>query len=404
MKVTRVFRENQRAKTPIVVNQGGSRSTKTYSIAQLLIIRACKVYRNFIISICRKTFPSLKSSVMRDFFEILGGLGLYKKSNHNKSDHTYLLNGNLFEFLSLDMPQKKRGAKRNILWMNEANEFTYEDYIQLAMRTSGQIFMDYNPSEEHHWIYDKIIPSPDCTFIKSTYLDNPALPRIIRRRIEALRENGDDNYWRIYGLGEIGKSTKTIYTNWDIVRDVPKNYDDFVWGLDFGYNNPSALVGIWVKDKEIWVREFIYETGLTNQALIERMEEVMPDEFKGKLVKADSSEPDRIQEIADAGFNILPVKKGKNSVKHGIDVLKRTKIHITGDSVNYKKEIKGYAWKVDKDGNIIDGEPVKFKDHLMDATRYGIGLDAEEFQVETIETIVAEDLEMGVEEVNIGDY
>ena len=397
MQVTRIFRQNQKANSRIVVNQGGARSSKTFSIAQLLIIRLLRE-TNIVLSICRKTFPALRSSVMRDFFEILNNLGLYSQENHNKSEHTYILNNNLVEFLSMDMPQKKRGAKRKYLWLNEANEFSWEDFIQLAIRTTGQIFLDYNPSDEFHWIYDKVIPRVDCTFIKSTYRDNPFVEKAIRNEIESLR-NIDENYWRIYGLGEKGRSTKTIYTNWDIVPALPKEYDDFVWGLDFGYNNPSVLLGVAVVDTEIFFKEFIYEKGLTNQSLIQRMNEVIPDELRNKLIKADSSEPDRIQEIYDAGFNIIAAKKGKNSVKDGIDVLKCVKIHVTEDSVNTKKEIKGYSWKVDKDGNVLD-EPVKFMDHAMDAGRYAVGLDAEGEERE--EAVYPDDIGIEIEDVCIG--
>ena len=167
VKGTNVLWRNMQANTRIVVNEGGTRSSKTYSIAQMLIIKAMETTGN-IITITRKTLPSLRATAMRDFFEILLTLDLYEQRNHNKSEHTYKLNGNLFEFVSLDQPQKKRGAKRNILWMNEANEFTLEDYRQLSFRTADKIIMDYNPSDVDHWIYDEVIPRDDCTLIKST--------------------------------------------------------------------------------------------------------------------------------------------------------------------------------------------------------------------------------------------
>ena len=172
IKTSNVFERNYNAPTKIVVNQGGTRSGKTYSLCQLLIVKAFEnTGKRF--SIVRKSLPSLKLSVMKDFFEILSNLDLYNEAHHNKSDHTYTLNGNTFEFISLDQPQKKRGTKRNFLFCNEANELTWEDFFQLIIRTEEKIYIDYNPSDTHHWIYDKVLSRDDCTFIKSTYLDNP---------------------------------------------------------------------------------------------------------------------------------------------------------------------------------------------------------------------------------------
>ena len=172
IKVSVVFEKNFNARTKIVVNQGGSRSGKTYSILQLLIFVKAFEEREQVFSIVRKTLPALRATAMRDFFEIVKEHDLYDVRNHNKTENTYRLNDNLFEFMSLDQPQKKRGAKRAYLFINEANELTLEDWIQLSIRTERQIFIDYNPSMDEHWIFDVVIPRPDCTFIHSTYLDN----------------------------------------------------------------------------------------------------------------------------------------------------------------------------------------------------------------------------------------
>ena len=172
IRVSTVFERNYDARTKVVVNQGSSRSGKTYSILQLLILVKAFEQKDAIFTIVRKTLPSLKASAMRDFFEILKSEGLYDERYHNKTESTYTLNGNLIEFVSLDQPQKKRGAKRTYLFINEANELSLEDWVQLSIRTEKQIFLDYNPSMEEHWIYDVVLPRPDCTFIQSTYLDN----------------------------------------------------------------------------------------------------------------------------------------------------------------------------------------------------------------------------------------
>lgn len=366
IQATNVFERNYNATSRIIVNQGGTRSSKTYSIAQVFIVRLLQS-RGRILSIVRKSLPSLKYSVMMDFFEILDKMKYYHPENHNKTENTYVLNGNLVQFLSLDQPQKKRGAKRNYLWLNEANEFNYEDYLQLAMRTTDQIVLDFNPSDEFHWIYDNVITRDDCTFIQSTYKDNPFLEQSIITEIERLRDT-DENYWRIYGLGERGRSESKVYSNWSLVDEMPEKCDEYFYGLDFGFNNPTSLVRVGLYDKEIYVDEIIYQSHLTNSDLIEKMKDCVID---GVTIKADCAEPDRISELRRAGFSVSESKKGKNSVNDGIDQIKRTKMFVTKRSVNVIKELKSYQWKQNKDGQILD-EPVKFNDHAMDAIRYAV--------------------------------
>ena len=172
LKATVVLEKNLNAITRIVVNQGGTRSSKTYSLAQLIILKALQE-QGKIYTICRKTLPALKGTAYRDFFNILEEHNLYNPNNHNKSELTYKLNNNEIEFISVDQPVKIRGRKRNTLWMNESNEFTFEDFVQLSLRTTENIYMDFNPSDPYSWIYDNVINRDDCTFIKSTYLANP---------------------------------------------------------------------------------------------------------------------------------------------------------------------------------------------------------------------------------------
>ena len=404
---TIVFQKNWEAKTRFIANEGSARSSKTISIAQKYILKFQQTTGK-ILTIARKTGPSLVSSVMRDFFDQLKLMGLYSSENHNKSEKTYVLHGNIVEFISMDDPQKKRGAKRNYLWLNEGNELIYEDFIQLNMRTTEEVTLDYNPSAEYHWIYDKVIPrlnkdgSPACTFIHSTYKDNPFLEQSLVNEIEALKDS-DPEYWKIYGLGERAKSTTTIYSNWDIVPSLPDSFDELVYGVDFGFNNPSVLLEIRIKDRDVYIREKIYATKLTNSDFIRGMQEVIPAEYRRYFIKADSAEPDRIQEIAEAGFNVLAAQKGPNSIKDGIDRLKRIKLHVTADSVNTIKEIKGYKWKIDRDGHVLD-ETVKFMDHSMDAMRYALGLDSEEEKYEALEVVTMDEVEPEFQRVTVGDY
>jgi phage terminase large subunit len=347
-----------------LVNQGGSRSSKTFSIAQMLILTMLKEQHK-IITIARKTFPSLRQTVMRDFFELLEGYERYDEEAHDMTNHIYEHGTNIVEFVSLDQPQKKRGSKRNILWMNETNEFGYEDYMQLNIRTTEKIIMDYNPSEMEHFIYDKVLPRPDARLIKSTYLDNTFLEQSLIDELERLRED-DETYWKIYGLGEQAAPTSLIYNNWTIVSALPESTDTIIYGLDFGFQNPTSLIQVAIADGKVYVDECLYETKLTNADVIERIRATLPN--RRAAIYADHAEPQRIEEIYRAGFNIHAANK---DVAVGIDLVKRYRLHITSRSVNLLREIKQYKWKQDKNGHVLD-EPLKFLDHAMDALRYAM--------------------------------
>lgn len=381
LKATRVLRELLKSKNRFVVLQGSSRSSKTYSIIQFLILKCINEWAGLgkIITIVRKTFPALRGSVMRDFFTILQQLNLYDENNHDKTIHEYKLAGNLIEFIAIDQPQKVRGRKRNICWLNEANEFSYDDFFQLNIRTSERVFFDYNPSDEYHWIYDKILTRPDHDFIHSTYKDNPFLEESLVQEIESLKEQ-DENLWKIYGLGERGQARDLIFTNWSIIDEIPQDVNYRRYGVDFGYNHPSVLLEIGVKERDVYVDELIYETHLTNSEFIDKMKALGVK--KDVIMRCDSAEPDRIAELVLAGFRAEPVRKAQKK-KDSIDNLKRCKIHATTRSTNFIKELKNYRWKKDpKTGQNLD-EPVKFMDHAIDATLYGVGdllIDSDLFQ------------------------
>lgn len=347
----------------ITVMQGGTRSGKTYNIILFFVIRLLQE-RGKTLSIVRASLPSLKGSVMRDFMEILLKLNLYNEDDHNKTESTYLLNGNLVEFVSVDQPQKIRGRKRSYLFINEANELNYEAWMQLIFRTTDKIVIDYNPSDEYHWIYDKVIPRDDAEFFITTYKDNPFLPKELIEEIERLQQ-ADENYWRVYGLGERGISQQTIYTHWQEVPEMPGGCEVF-YGMDFGYNNPSSIVKVGLKEGTLYVQEMLYETKLTTYDLIERIKglNIAP----AAEIFADCAEPKTIEEIYRAGFNIKPSDK---DVTEGIRKVKSMPLRIVSGSENVLKEIRNYKWKVDKEGKTLD-EPVKFMDHSMDALRYAV--------------------------------
>jgi len=333
---------------------------------------------NILISVVRKTRPSLIASALKDFLQVLKDNDDYQPENFNWTTLSYKVGNNEIEFFSVDEPQKVRGRKRTYLWANEINELEYEDFIQLALRTTKQIFGDYNPSDEYHWIYERLLTRNDVTLIKSTFRDNPFLEKETIDEIKRLRSI-DENYWRIYGLGERGVSETIIYRNWDLVDELPTQIipatrrepertefvGDVYYSLDFGFNNKTCLLRIVENDKEVFIDELIYESGLTNSELIAKMKELNIGGLS--YIYCDSAEPQRIKELRNADFNAVPANK---DVLKGIDTLKSRRIHITKRSVNVHKEIRSYRWK-EKDGKVLD-EPVKVNDHAMDSMRYGV--------------------------------
>jgi phage terminase large subunit len=360
---TNVFHKAYGSSTRITCLQGGTRSSKTYSLCQLFIVKALKETGK-VFTICRKTLPALKGTAYRDVLELLKELGLYFEENHNKSELSYALNGNLIEFISVDQPQKIRGRKRDYLWLNEANEFNYEDYQQLILRTTDKVYLDYNPSDPYSWIYDKVITRDDCTFIKSTYKANPFLDKDTIAEIERLKDI-DPDYWRVYGLGEIGSIQTMIFRKFELVDEVQGRLVGY--GLDFGFtNSPSALVAVYQSDDNLYIKEMLYEKRLTNTDLANKLKEFRID--RQSEIIGDSAEPKTIEEIYRQGFNIKPAKKGAG-IHLGIDIMRRYKLHITKDSLNAIKEFRGYKWATDKNGDVLN-TPVKVNDHLIDATRY----------------------------------
>lgn len=364
IKSTVVFENNWEALTSekrFIINQGGSRSSKTYSLCQLLIVW-CLQNPNKVVSIVRKTFPALRATVMRDFFEVLKDLNLYEKSSHNMSENIYRFpNGSLVEFFSIDDEQKVRGRKRDIGWCNEANELWFEDFQQLNMRTEYKLIFDYNPSDSSSWLYE--LPKNESVLIKSTYKDNPFLPESIKRQIEDLKRT-DEALYQIYALGEKAISKTNIFNTWDFIPRRPERFTNFVYGLDFGYNHPTALMRIYWYDGDIYIEPVIYESYLTTSELIERFKQLNIEQTVDIL--ADYSRPEIIAEMQNAGFNVNNANK---NVKSGINAVKTFKVWCQEDD-NLKKEYNNYKWK--KVGDNITDEPVKLYDDAMDAVRYAV--------------------------------
>jgi phage terminase large subunit len=303
---------------------------------------------------------------MRDFISILKEYDIYREEYHNKSNSEYYLNGNLIEFISVDQPQKIRGRKRDLLFINEANELEFEDWQQLIFRTTDKIIIDYNPSDEYHWIYDRVLNRDDVEFYRTTYLDNPFLDSSIVAEIERLRET-DEQYWQVYGLGLKGVSKSVIFTH-NVVEKVPDDAKFISFGLDYGYtNDPTALVGIWIKDYDLYIKEYLYQSMMTGHDIHKKFKDIG---IARELIWGDSAEPRLNDELKRMGWNVRASIKGRDSVNAGIDLLKRYKINITKDSTNAIQEFRNYKWLEDKSGNLTN-KPEDRNNHIIDAVRYG---------------------------------
>jgi phage terminase large subunit len=340
-------------------------SGKTYNILIWFIVKLLQE-NGKTLTIVRQSLPSIKGTVLRDFIDILVKLNIYSENNHNKTDQIYSLNGNIIEFVSADQPQKIRGRARNYLFCNEANELSYEAWMQLIMRTEGKIVIDYNPSDVSSWIYDNVIPRDDSDFHITTFMDNPFLPKELVDELNRLKD-ADPNYWQIYGLGERGLSQDLIYTHYRTTENMPEEgQGETVYGLDFGFNVPSALVKVVFYDGVAYAQELLYETRLTTNDLVDRVKALGLSPMDE--IYCDAAEPKTIEELVRNGFNAKPANK---DVTEGIRCVKGTPLTIHQESLNLLKELKNYRWKTDRNGNKLD-QPVKFADHISDSLRYAI--------------------------------
>ena len=370
--VTRPFAEMFRATNSIIVQRGGARSSKTHSIIQYLLWRLTNE-PNCKILVTRKTMPALKITVYKDFVDLLKAYGYYQYCDHSLSNHTitYRPNNAFVAFISIDNPERIKSSEWNVIHLEEANEYKYRDFTILKTRLSAptaignKLILSLNPESALHWIKQKVVNrEKDCLEIVSNYKDNPFLSKEYIQILEDLQEM-DLNAYNILALGEWGVLSNVIYSNY-VVDDKPEEFEDKVYAIDFGYNAPTSVVYIGMKDEEFYIKELLYESKLTNDDLIEKLKYLIKD--RSTYIYADNAEPARIEAINRAGFNIHPANK---SVKDGIDFIRSHKLHIRSNSVNTLKEIGSYKYRENKDGEVLE-EPVKFNDHIMDAMRYGI--------------------------------
>lgn len=378
IQATKIFYRNLNSTAKVVVNRGGARSSKSISILQTLIYKfLTEEKKKFLI--VRRTFPSLRLTTWYDFKQLISKLGIESLIKEERKFFNYYYKDNFMHFGSLDDIEKIKSSNWNYIFMEEATEFDYEDYVILKLRLSApsvdgkrnQMFLAFNPTDENHWIKTKVLDKEsDVEEIHSTYKDNPFLSADYKQMLEDLA-NQDPNFYRIYVLGEWGRYEHLIFTNFKVVPSLDEEdfSENVFYGLDFGYSAPTALVKI-IESKTlpntIYVTEELYRVNQTNKELIETLERIIPK--KTIPIYADSAEPDRIKEIKHAGFNIKPSKKG---ILDSIDAVKRFKMIIPEKSVNLIKELRVYSWQTDKDGNPIE-KPVNCPDHAISALRYAL--------------------------------
>jgi phage terminase large subunit len=354
-------------KKRIRIIQGGTSSSKTFTILTFLIQYAID-NPNSEISVVAESIPHIKRGALKDFIKIMRWIGNFNEGNFNQSSLTYRFNkGSYIEFFSADQPDKLRGARRDILFINECNNVNFESFQQLNIRTKKFVYLDFNPTSEF-WVHTELKDEQDSDFLILTYKDNEALDKSIIDQIEKNREKASTstywaNWWRVYGLGEIGMLEGVIFSNWKQIDSIPSDARLIGIGLDFGYtNDPTAAVEVYTWNGKRILNELIYRTGMLNNDIANVLPYSVP-------IYADSSEPKSIEEIRRYGKTIKGVTKGKDSINFGIQIMQSQEYLVTSNSTNLIKELRGYIWDTDKTGVRLN-KPIDFNNHSIDAIRY----------------------------------
>jgi len=358
--------------------QGGTSASKTISILIGLIELAQKDKTPTLTSIVSESMPHLKKGCIRDFQNILKSHRYWKDNNWKESDKVYTFEtGSQIEFFGADQADKLRGGRRDRLFINECNNITFQAFEELEVRTRELIFLDYNPVGEFWYHTELKDKRDDIDFLIVNYLDNEAIDEETKKSIEQRRTRKD--WWTVYGLGELGELEGRIYTDWQIIDKIPHEARLERYGLDFGYtNDPTAICGLYYYNGGYILDEVCYQKGMSNKDIVDTLKNLTI-----KLVIADSAEPKSIDEIRSYGINIQPCKKGKDSIRNGIQIIQDNQISITKRSVNGIKEYRNYLWATDKNGMFMSpNEPEKGNDHFLDAIRYAMTVNVNNTEVE----------------------
>jgi phage terminase large subunit len=361
INTTVTYSNQENSPSRVTHHIGGTRSGKTYAIIQWIIVQALQSKQE--VTVVRKTIPSLKRTVMKDFKDIMQSLGVWNDNEFNISDRIYTFyNNSTIQFVSTDDSEKLRGLKSSILWLEEANEIDEESYFQLQIRTTGAIILSYNPTiSPFHYIRKM----EDCSRFFTTYKDNPYLETSVKRAIEELRST-NPKAWKVYGLGEYVGNERAIF-QFEQCEWIPDDCEFVAFGMDFGFaQDPTSVCSLWKNGNNIWIVEHLYEKGLVTSEIAEKLRKIVKDREE---IWADSAEPRLIEELYREGFNIKPVTKGRDSISFGIQVLQNYKIHIPRTCTNLINEFYSYQWAVDKHQHVTD-RPESGLDHLVDAARY----------------------------------
>jgi phage terminase large subunit len=369
-KQTTALKKIRSLKNRIKVIQGGSSAGKTIAILILLIDRCIKT-PNLEVSVVSESIPHLRRGCVKDFLKIMKETGRFIPQNYNKTLLRYeFTNGSYIEFFSADSQEKLRGGRRAILYLNEANSVDYESYLQLAIRTSGDIYIDYNPSAKF-WAHTEVVNQPDTDFLILTYKDNEGLPDEVVKMLESNWEKAKtSSYWenwcRVYLSGLIGQIEGTIFTDFEVIDKIPEEASLIGYGIDFGFSqDPCAVVALYKYNEDIVVDEIVYQTGLLNSELSNILKS---NDVTGEIY-CESAEPKSIQELRRLGHNARPVEKGKDSVNYGIQILQQKHMLVTRRSKNLLDEFSKYMFKKNRDGG-YDTTPIDAHNHACDALRY----------------------------------
>lgn len=366
-KVTTSIKKILALEKRIKIIQGGTSAGKTFGIIPVLIDKAART-SNLEISIVAESIPHLRRGALKDFLKIMKWTNRYIDASFNKSLLRYEFgNGSYMEFFSADDSSKLRGARRDILYINECNNIEFESYNELSIRTKKEIFLDFNPANEF-WVHTELKDELDTDFIILTYKDNEALDEAIvaqieKNRLKATTSSYWANWWRVYGLGEIGMLEGVIFSNWKVIDTIPGESKLLGYGLDFGYtNDPTTIIEVYNYNGKRILNEICYQTGLVNSEVAKKLQ-------SNVIAYADSSEPKSIEEIKRQGKTIKGVTKGQDSINFGIQIMQGQEYLVTSSSVNLIKELRAYCWDSDKTGKRLN-KPAGGNDHAIDAVRY----------------------------------
>ena len=365
---TTAIRKLRKLSKRIRVVPGGTSAGKTYGILPILINLATKS-KGLEISVVSESVPHLRKGALKDFLKIMKATGRYIDDHYNRTLLTYTFaSGSYIEFFSADQEDKVRGPRRNVLYINECNNISFETYHQLAIRTSDHIWLDFNPSHKF-WVHEELTNEDDAEWLTLTYKDNEGLPESIVKEIEKAKEKAKTstywaNWWKVYGEGKLGSLQGAVFTNWTQIDQIPKEAEYLGTGLDFGFtNDPTAAVDVYKYNGKLIFDEVLYQKGMHNNAIASALK------GEKRYIVADSAEPKSISELRQYGLTVIGAEKGRDSINAGIQLIQQYEILVTKRSTNLIKELRGYIWQTDRSGATLN-KPVDYMNHGLDSCRY----------------------------------